>query len=404
MDLEISDPDSFDDELIHEKIINLLRSKGVTIFQEYTIEDVLTDAKNITNAILIKRRRTKEELDRLLQKQQEEINEGSAPEEGITIEEDEFLEINARFMITSGIIDIDREIFNVIHENGLVYNGRLIIKSNFQTTESVVFACGRICEFSQRYKNQAAGVSLRLDKYNGRELGQKLAQSVLSSLDLTHLFDCPQISEDQLPSFYMPIGISAFLPGNFIYYNIRKNDYFRPKKTLNAEKNRTDVVSDNIVDDKGNYLKFSFDNNGLIENISYLGTTFVSVSSLINFIGLSESYLNQLKKRKNDGLIPDVTEFLSENWSIALYHEWFSGFRHIIKNQLFENSKIKQILEVVEQQARDGRFLDEKYIEELKKKVPKDIIQEIKNGTVEFIRKNQNHLPMYYVPHVRNGK
>ena len=42
----------------------------------------------------------------------------------------------ARFFITSGQIDIDRQIFNIIHENGLVYNGRLITKSNFQTTEN----------------------------------------------------------------------------------------------------------------------------------------------------------------------------------------------------------------------------------------------------------------------------
>lgn len=40
------------------------------------------------------------------------------------------------FFITSGLVDIDREIFNIIHENGLVYNGRLIVKSNFQTTEN----------------------------------------------------------------------------------------------------------------------------------------------------------------------------------------------------------------------------------------------------------------------------
>lgn len=40
------------------------------------------------------------------------------------------------FFITSGLIDIDRQIFNIIHENGLVYNGRLIVKSNFQTTEN----------------------------------------------------------------------------------------------------------------------------------------------------------------------------------------------------------------------------------------------------------------------------
>jgi hypothetical protein len=43
----------------------------------------------------------------------------------------DYLEIDCRFFITSGLIDIDKEIFSIIHENGLVYNGRLIVKSNF---------------------------------------------------------------------------------------------------------------------------------------------------------------------------------------------------------------------------------------------------------------------------------
>jgi hypothetical protein len=91
------------------------------------------------------------------------------------------------FFITSGLIDIDREIFNIIHENGLVYNGRLIVKSNFQTTENEIFACGRICEFSQRYKNFSIGKSLRLDRYNGRELGSILSKQVLDILNLGYL-------------------------------------------------------------------------------------------------------------------------------------------------------------------------------------------------------------------------
>lgn len=41
------------------------------------------------------------------------------------------LYINSRMLLTSGLIDIDKEIFDIIHRNGLVYNGRLIVKSNF---------------------------------------------------------------------------------------------------------------------------------------------------------------------------------------------------------------------------------------------------------------------------------
>ncbi len=68
-----------------------------------------------------------------------------------------------------------------------MYNGRLIVKSNFQTTENEIFACGRICEFSQRYKNYSIGRSLRMDRHNGRELGSLLAKHVLELLNLSYL-------------------------------------------------------------------------------------------------------------------------------------------------------------------------------------------------------------------------
>lgn len=144
--------------------------------------------------------------------------ESSNPEEDL----DE-LKLNAQFLITSGCIDIDLEIFNIIHENGLVYNGRLIVQNNFQTTEPVIFACGRTCEFSFRYKNQAIGQALRLDKYNGRELGQKLAQNVLESLDLGYLTNYPiQNNEEELPKFYMAKGEYGVLPDNLKYIQIEK--------------------------------------------------------------------------------------------------------------------------------------------------------------------------------------
>jgi len=418
-DLKINDPDPFENEEILAKIFTILRSKDVKIYQDYGVQDLIVDPKSTLQALIIKRKRTKEEIDELTLKQQEKaaalaslnsnphspsynspaLNSNPINNEDFQpIEEDEYLELNVRFLITSGIIDIDKEIFNIIHENGLVYNGRLIIKSNFQTTDPVIFACGRICEFSQRYKNQAVGTSLRLDKYNGRELGQKLAKSVLDSLDLSHLFDAPITSEEEIPSFSMPKGVGAFLPGNLLYYHVKRNDFFRPKVTLAVEKNRKDMVSDNFHENKGQFLSFSLDNNGIIESVSYLGSEFVSVQSLASFVGLSESYLNQLEPRSSKGLIPNISEFLSQNWAIALYHEWFSGFRHLVKNEIVKNEKIKELMAIVEEKAKDGGFLEREAEKKLKKEVPKEVVAEVKQAMVEFLRNNQNHLPMYFVP------
>lgn len=42
--------------------------------------------------------------------------------------------------------------------------------------------------------------------------------------------------------------------------------------------------------------------------------------------GLHENYLNELTERYENNIIPNAVEFLSENWAIALYHEWFGDF------------------------------------------------------------------------------
>lgn len=62
------------------------------------------------------------------------------------------LELHCRVLVTAGHKDVDGDVFNSIHNNGLVYNGRLIVDKNFQTTDPSIFSAGPLCEFSGRYK------------------------------------------------------------------------------------------------------------------------------------------------------------------------------------------------------------------------------------------------------------
>ncbi|EAR95092.1 hypothetical protein TTHERM_00641200 (macronuclear) [Tetrahymena thermophila SB210] len=428
-DKRINDPDPFDDPSVEQKIFEFMESKGIQVHKGYNLHqiDVDEETRICQGVVFRKKADNYEEIIQQIEIKKQQILERDANSENadkgfddtqsrdgdeenqpITLEQEieelernkfDDIEITSRFLVTSGLVDIDKEIFYIIHENGLVYNGRLIVKSNFQTTEKDIFCCGKICEFSQRYKRLSIGRSLRLDKYNGRELGQKLAKCLLDSLDLGYLTD--QIySLGELPNLYMPIGIGAFLPGDLFYYHIKKNDYARPSKTMEAEDNRQDIVSDNIDQKQqiGHYIKFKFDNNGIIDQVTYLGTEPVSVQSLVSFVGLSEKCLNQLDVRFKNGLIPNISEFLSENWAIGLYHEWFSEFRHITKMEMLQSENIQQILDEAAKYAQGGGFLDPEFIEKIKAKISPEIISQIQQGTLDFIRENQNHLPMYYVP------
>ena len=138
------------------------------------------------------------------------------------------LELNSKFLLTSRTNDIDVNFFHAIHENGLVYNGRLIIMNNFQTTDPSIFAAGRLCELSQRYKNIAIGSSLRLDKYSGRECGQKISRSILEFLGLIGN-EAEDVDPDEVPVFFMPLGLGGVLPNDLYFYHVRKIDWARPE-------------------------------------------------------------------------------------------------------------------------------------------------------------------------------
>jgi thioredoxin reductase len=120
---------------VEEYLKKTLEKMGVVILNNYNFEGVNL---NETNDAIISYR-FKEE--------------GSDKVEGIT----------GNLIVTGGLIDVDQTVFKFIHENKLVYNGRAIIDRNFLTSDNSIFAAGRLCEFSQRYKYIEKGKPLRLE-------------------------------------------------------------------------------------------------------------------------------------------------------------------------------------------------------------------------------------------------
>ena len=135
--------------------------------------------------------------------------------------------------------------------------------------------------------------------------------------------------------------------------------------------------------------------------MSYLGSEQVVVSALASFVGLSIEYLNRVCKRNDDGLIPDVVEFLSENWAICLYHELFSEFRHYMKKLVGSNPVAERFNNRASEKALEGGYCDVKFMNSIRELIPGEIITDIRQGAIDFIRINRNHLPMYYLPPVK---
>jgi hypothetical protein len=127
------------------------------------------------------------------------------------------------------------------------------------------------------------------------------------------------------------------LPKNLIYYHLKTTNPLIFSASEEPYKNRPDLICDNldIKNSKGSYIKFAFNSVGVITSVTYVGSEEIILQSLWSFVGLHEDYLNKLTSRHTAGIIPNAVEFLSENWAMALYHEWFGDFclrmRHSVK-------------------------------------------------------------------------
>ena len=129
-----------------------------------------------------------------------------------------------------------------------------------------------------------------------------------------------------------------------------------------------------------------------------MGNEEVMLQSLWSFVGLHENYLNSLTSRYEKGIIPNVAQFLSENWAIALYHEWFGDFCLRMRQSIQGLQDVQIILEKAFEMTKNGEGISRDNFTDLKKMLDNKTVKMIEDETLEFIKVNMNHLPMYYIP------
>jgi hypothetical protein len=64
-------------------------------------------------------------------------------------------------------------------------------------------------------------------------------------MNLAHL-TTETYTEDELPKFYMPVGVGSALPGNMVYYFIKRTDNTMPKIVYERGLIGNELISKNI--------------------------------------------------------------------------------------------------------------------------------------------------------------
>lgn len=325
-----------------------------------------------------------------------------------------------RICITADAVNVDPDIFNSVHGNGLVYDGRLIVDHSFGTTDPAIYGAGSLCEFSRRFQRQNSRY-LRHDGFNGREVGAKLAGALLKRLDpvngdsvaaggvgMTTTQDLPtasmmtateeESSPDLLPEFYMPIAKGGLLPGSLHYYRIhacRRGDMQEEPSIKEEQVIVTDTLD--LANGTGHFCRLTLDAFGKVDSITYLGGEALQVESLWSLVGLSETFLNYLYQRWRDNDIPDIVEFLADEWATALFHDRFMDFCHQIKLEMLASEEVKDLINKALEGVNLKEGLSRKLLTDIRKDLPSESVKQIQDHLLDYLQENTNHLKTYFL-------
>lgn len=282
--------------------------------------------------------------------------------------------------------DVDAAIFTAITENSLVYDGRLVVSSTFATADPSVFAAGTIAKFSRKY-----GSSLPQERYNSREVGQRLAESILTAMDPVVVdTEKDEAMHSTLPTLgVLPKILEASLPGGLRYFSAIKPSLIAPKKPK--------VL---VSDEKDNLVRLVFDDLDILVSITYIGSSKnVHCKNLSKMVGFPSNYLNRILWRYEKKLIPDLLAFLSAPWATALGHEAFPELcEQITEGVVEKENQMSEILETylthIQSRTKQSSSAVSDMVEDL---LPDDIKRHIQVKMLQFLNLHANHLPGYQI-------
>jgi hypothetical protein len=289
--------------------------------------------------------------------------------------------------------DVGRRVYHALNDNSLVYDGRLVVSSRFQTNDPCIFAAGTIAKFSRRYHQR-----LPMSAYSTRELGRRLADILLLELD-PDAEGSAATAPDELPKLSDPVIEAGKVPGALFYYNIQTPKVPASHSVASAipETYGRDLIT--VREDNRLYMRIHIDFYSKVEQIVHLGPEPSEYSNFTCLVGLPEAYLNRLVLRFDEGLITDLAAFFRANWAMGLFHDRFPEFRELLKNRTRTITDLKALTEkTLARWVEVNPRLDAAQVLELHEKLPPSVNAVAQQTLVDYLVGNRGHLHCYYVP------
>uniref|UniRef100_A0A8C6ZJ35 Cilia and flagella associated protein 61 n=1 Tax=Nothoprocta perdicaria TaxID=30464 RepID=A0A8C6ZJ35_NOTPE len=233
---------------------------------------------------------------------------------------------------------VDYETFKAINDACLVYDGRLVINTDFQTNDVSIRAAGPLTKFSNRYFANEWTHS----NFNSKEIGFQLAVSMLELLDPTlEPLPEPQKDGDRLIPMYNGCVVKGgVFPGGYHYLHICKPEIPICLDIRRAQPNYgMEIITGEAR--HGDYFRIHINEYSMVEAITCFSKEPLPVSNYICLYGQHERLLNDLCARWDQKLITDLYSYFREPWCLAIYHDRFIDLKKDVR-QILMSSKVRE--------------------------------------------------------------
>ena len=216
---------------------------------------------------------------------------------------------------------VSKVAFLCLNNSSIVYDGRVVVDTQFRSSDPTVYAAGSVAKLSRRY-----GRDVHFQHYNSREVGSALGEAVAAS------FTAPQ-GEGQ-PQQHLQLGrggvarvVGCAVPGGltFLFAGCPRA-MAAPSLSPTEEGGRVLRTATEL-----GFMQLTLDGHGCIHSIAYLGRASLGAHKFMCLVGLPVSYLNNLESRLAAGEVKCLVDFVcSEPWLDLLFHDQFASFRRTL--------------------------------------------------------------------------
>ncbi|XP_066480576.1 cilia- and flagella-associated protein 61 [Tiliqua scincoides] len=306
------------------------------------------------------------------------------------------LQCSAFFNFTNKGVDYDT--FKAVNDACLVYDGKLVIDTNFHTNDVCIRAAGPLTKFSNIYYANEWTHS----NFSSKEIGFQLAATMLNLFDptLEPIFELPEDMDRLIPIYKGCKAQGGVVPGKYNYLHIFKPGIPTRLDVTESQPNYGMAITTGDAV-KGNYFRIHVNQYSLIETITCFSKEPIPVSNYICLFGQHERLLNNLCSRWREGLITNLYSYFMEPWALVIYHDRFADLKKELRQILVsvQEEGLPSMQELVRQVVEGELALLERPKTYLKRSYKQSVYKNmLEKSILNYLHYNNYHLPMFAWP------